>query len=304
MSTKTADQDVLETLKGLEPDSFVQMKVDLLEEGLTWLAEPIGYAPAVGAHLREAIVAVVEMAADVVREVVEEQVEAFKTKKAVARGVVAAGQAKVESKLVEGFTEQLSTGAKLFGAVVEAADDVSKIDGLIAELLKQLCGPALKKLVAKVMGDLQFADKDQIRESVQGARNAIDDLAKKQLNVQSVKLDYAFDEDAAKTLNVSLLATLRRAQRGEQIAFYVAASDVFKTTRGVALLLGDDHSDDNKQVVLDMMRQNRGYRGTMTRASSSKELHVNCDPQAKDWVKDYFKHYSSELDVKLTFARG
>jgi hypothetical protein len=75
-----------------------------------------------------------------------------------------------------------------------------------------------------------------------------------------INMNFAFDEQAARQLSVTNLQALAE---DESCTVLVAASPELKSTRGVALLIGDGHSDNNISFVTSLLKAGEGYKGTV-----------------------------------------
>ena len=125
-----------------------------------------------------------------------------------------------------------------------------------------------------------------------------------------INMNFAFDEQAARTLTITNLEGLAQ---GSSCDVLVASSPELKSTRGVALLIGDGHSDNNISFVTSLLKAGEGHKGTVlmkeegSTVFSGELVFTFSDDSAKELVKSYIAHYGSGNNritrKKLTFTK-
>ena len=178
----------------------------------------------------------------------------------------------------------------------------------LLELLGGVLGPPLEAVVAKVVPQFGLVDKDQVKQTVQGTRDAVAAQAEVLKQMATIKL-LGFDEEAAKKLTVQ---NLEKLDEGDSCKVIVAGGPQLESTRGVALLVGDGHSEDNVSFIAALVKADQAYEGTVLMKSKGSgpfagELVFRFSSgEAKEMVKSYTEHYGSGSEritrKKLTFA--
>jgi hypothetical protein len=299
---KSGHKDVMSLIDKLEADAFVQAKLDLIKMGLSWLVEPLGLIPNVGAIVRTAANLGFGLVLGTLKKAAAKQAAALEKK---------SGKANVDAEIQEaakliresalGYVKSvLEGGVKALAKPEEAAGE------FLMSVLGAVLGPPLERLVAEVVGEFDLVDKEQVKATVQDARDAVVAQAKELQAMTRIDRGFGFDEEAAKEITVKNLAAL---ERGKTCPVVVAASPELVTTRGVALLIGTGHSQNNASFVTSLVKSGQGCEGSLLmkekagRVFAGEIVFTFADGKAEAWVKSYISHYGSALiRQKVTFG--
>lgn len=300
--------DVMTLVDDLKEDDFVQMKLDAIQMGLLWAAEPLGFIPNVGTLIRTAINTATKQIIGTLKKAAEKQGEALRKKRKLTAKDFGEEIGVIQETLEECVKVEIESGVKAMSELDEYIKGDKDPAGVIIDIVAAIFGPSLQTLLAKVIPDLGVTNPDTVKATLQGARNSVDTLAQKELQVSNIKLDFAYDEPAAKALSVTNLKAL---DKGASCTIVVAASPNFKTTRGVGLLIGDGHSSDNITYIDALVKEGSGYEGTVIlkskggTTSKGEVVFQFTDGKAKELVKSYIQHYGTGdnriTGKKLTF---
>ena len=299
---KSGHKDVMSLIDKLEADAFVQAKLDLIKMGLSWLVEPLGLIPNVGAIVRTAANLGFGLVVGTLKKAAAKQAAALEKK---------SGNANVDAEIEEaakliresalGYVKSaLEGGVKALAKPEEAAGE------FLMSVLGEVLGPPLERLVAEVVGEFDLVDKEQVKATVRVARSAVVRQAKELQAMTLIDRGFGFDEEAAKEITLKNLGGL---EKGKSCPVVVAASPELVTTRGVALLIGTGHSQNNVSFVTSLVKSGQGFEGSMVmkeqagRVFAGEVVFTFADDKAEAWVKSYISHYGSSLTrQKVTFA--
>ena len=299
---KSGHKDVMSLIDKLEADAFVQAKLDLIKMGLSWLVEPLGLIPNVGAIVRTAANLGFGLVVGTLKKAAAKQAAALEKK---------SGNANVDAEIEEaakliresalGYVKSaLEGGVKALAKPEEAAGE------FLMSVLGEVLGPPLERLVAEVVGEFDLVDKEQVKATVRVARSAVVRQAKELQAMTLIDRGFGFDEEAAKEITLKNLGGL---EKGKSCPVVVAASPGLVTTRGVALLIGTGHSQNNVSFVTSLVKSGQGFEGSMVmkeqagRVFAGEVVFTFADDKAEAWVKSYISHYGSSLTrQKVTFA--
>jgi hypothetical protein len=298
-------QDVLVLLDDLNADAFVQMKLDLFIMGFTWLTEPLGFIPNVGALVRGTINTLVGQLVKTLKAKAEYQAKELKQQKSGK----AVDEFKESLKEVgNGFRELAVAGvAKALEGIVEAiAKPEEKLLQFILGLVNEALGVPMQKLLARVLGDFDLVDADAVKETVQSGRDAVDAGQKKVQKMLKIEMNFGFDEKDAYSLTVMNLGKL--SKKGDSSQVIVVASEELKAA-GVALLIGDDlYTKDQKAFVTSLLEAEHGFKGKVELTKEKKGVFGKAelvftftDKQAEKWIREYKEHWKGltvDTDIK------
>lgn len=284
--------------KGIGEDAFVKMKLDAIQMGISWVAEPLGFIPNAGTLVRTAVNGVTKVIIEALKDAAKKQAAAMRTKRGLKPDEVHEEIELIEKTVTGTVQSALENGIKTYKKWDEFVDGAKRLEAAEVALSAAMAvfGPAISAMLAKVIPDLGVTNPDTIKDSLRGARDSVADLAKKTQSLVAVKLDFAYDESAAKASSTKALKDL---PKGKSLKILVAASKEFKTTRGVGLLVGDDHTSDNFGMIDSLIREGSGFAGTVTMKDKGGTLSKGeivlefSDARAKKLVKDYFEHYGT-----------
>jgi tRNA G18 (ribose-2'-O)-methylase SpoU len=293
--------DVLGLIDKLEADDFIQAKLDLIKMGLSWLVEPLGLIPNVGAIVRTAANLGFGLVVGTLKKAAAKQAAAMEKK---------SGKVNVDAEIKEAaeIIRESTLGyvkAALEGAVKALAKPEEAAGEFLMSVLGEVLGPPLEKLVAEVVGEFDLVDKEQVKATVEKSWAALE-AQKKELQAM-VKIDksFGFDEEAAKAVTLKNLDGLAQ---GTSCRVVVAASPQLETTRGVAVLIGDGHGEDNVSFVTSLVKAGQGCQGTVLMKEKGGAVFAGelvftfSDDKAEAWVRSYVSHYGSGITrKKLTF---
>jgi hypothetical protein len=303
---KSAYDDVMRLIDKLEADDFIQAKLDLIKMGLSWVAEPLGLIPNVGSIVRTAVNVGVEAVVGTLKKAAAKQAKAAAAAKG---GTVEVDLAAEVDEAVDVIRESaLSYATTMTASFIKfISKPEEETAAFLLELLSGVLGPPLEAIVAKVVPQFGLVDKDQVKQTVQGSRTAVAAQAEVLKQMASIKL-IGYDEDVAKQRTIRNLDAL---DEGTTCKVIVAGAPQLEATRGVALLVGDGHTDDNVSFVTALVKTSQAYEGTVLMKSKGStvfagELVFNfSSPKAKELVKSYTDHYGSGdgriTRKKLTF---
>ncbi len=300
---KSGHKDVMSLIDKLEADAFVQAKLDLIKMGLSWLVEPLGLIPNVGAIVRTAANLGFGLVVGTLKKAAAKQAAALEKK---------SGNANVDAEIEEaakliresalGYVKSaLEGGVKALAKPEEAAGE------FLMSVLGEVLGPPLERLVAEVVGEFDLVDKEQVKATVRVAKRAPSSGRPRKLQAMTlIDRGFGFDEEAAKEITLKNLGGL---EKGKSCPVVVAASPELVTTRGVALLIGTGHSQNNVSFVTSLVKSGQGFEGSMVmkeqagRVFAGEVVFTFADDKAEAWVKSYISHYGSSLTrQKVTFA--
>jgi hypothetical protein len=303
LQIKGKKQDVLILLDDLNADAFVQMKLDLFIMGFTWLTEPLGFIPNVGALVRGTINSLVGQLVKTLKQKATYQATELKQQKS--------GQAVDEFKkglkeVGEGFKElaKSEVAAALEGIVEAIAKPEEKLLEFILGLVTEALGVPMQHLLARVLGDFDLVDADAVKATVQSGRDAVDAGQKKVQKMLKIEM-VGFDEREAYNLTVMNIGKL--SKKGASCDVIVVASEELKAA-GVALLVGDDlYTENHKAFVTSLLDADHGFKGTLT-LTKAKSVFQNAeltftftDKQAEKWIEEYkdaWKGLTVDTDIK------
>jgi tRNA G18 (ribose-2'-O)-methylase SpoU len=304
---KSAYDDVMGLVDKLEADDFIQAKLDLIKLGLSWVAEPLGLIPNVGAIVRTAVNVGVAAVLGTLKKAAAKQAKAAK---AARGGTVEVDLTAEVDEAVDVIRESaLSYASTMLESFVKVASNPEEeTAAFLLELLTGVLGPPLEAVIAKVVPQFGLVDKEQVKQTVQGTRDAVAAQAEVLKSMANIKL-LGFDEEAAKKLTI---LNLEKLDEGDSCKVIVAGAPQLEGTRGVALLVGDGHSDDNVAFATALVKTEQAYQGMVLMKSKgggpfAGELVFSFSSgKAKEMVKSYTDHYGSGSDritrKKLTFA--
>jgi hypothetical protein len=159
-----------------------------------------------------------------------------------------------------------------------------------------------------VVPEFGLVDKDQVKQTVQGTRDAVAQQAAVLQEMAAIPM-IGFDELNAKQVTIHNLEVL---DEGHSCKVVVASAPQLEKTRGVALLIGDGHSDDNDSFVTALLKTGLAYSGDVLMKSKGSGVFAGelvftfSDGKAKELVKSYIDHYASTggriTKKKLTFT--
>lgn len=284
--------------KEIGSDAFIKMKLDGIQMGISWVAEPLGFIPNAGTLVRTAINGVTKVIIGALKDAAKKQAAALAQKRGVTHEEVQLEIDTIKDTVVGTVQTALENGIKTYKKWDEFVDGAKKLEAAEVALAAAMAvfGPAISAMLSKVIPDLGVTNPDTIKESLRGARDSVADLGAKTKALVEVKLDFAYDEAAAKASSTKALKDLLK---GKSAKIMVASSKEFKTTRGVGLLIGDDHTSDNFGMIDSLIREGSGFAGTVTmkdkggRVTKGELVFEFSDARAKKLVKDYFEHYGT-----------
>jgi hypothetical protein len=301
--------DVMDLVDSLKEDDFVQMKLDAIQMGLEWAAEPLGFIPNVGTLIRTAINIGTKQITGTLKKAAAKQAEAMQKKRKLAAKDFSEEIDVIQETLEECIKQEIENGIKGLANIDEYVKGSKDPTEVILGVVAAIFGPSLQAMLAKVIPDLGLTNPDTVKATLKGARASVDTLGHQQLEISKISLDFAYDEAASKVISVQALKALGT---GESCSVVVAGSPQFKSTRGVGLLIGDGHSDDNVAYIVSLVKEGSGYEGTVTMknkggtASKGEVVFQFSDSKAKELVKSYVQHYGTGdnriTGKKLTFT--
>jgi hypothetical protein len=305
LRVKSKDKDVLVLLDKLEADAFVQMKCDLFMIGFTWLTEPLGLIPSVGAIVRGVINTLVGHLVESIKKAAQVQAKALEKQKNPPKPDDLPEEVKVALGVFK--DEALTLLKQTLESVVEfAAKPEEKALEFILDLVNAALGPPLHELLGRVIGTIDLVDKDAVKATVQSGRDAVLEGAKEVQGMLKIEISFGFDEQEAFNLTVLNLGEL--VDKGDSSDVVVIASDEL-TAAGVAILVGENrYTKDHKSFVQSLMDDKKGYKGTVVVKSPEKgvlqkgELVFNfSDGEAQRWIKDYIKHWKGITSKAVSY---
>jgi tRNA G18 (ribose-2'-O)-methylase SpoU len=301
---KKGHKDVMGLIDKLEADAFIQAKLDLIKMGLSWLVEPLGLIPNVGAIVRSAANLGFGLVVGTLKKAAAKQAAAKEKK---------SGNANVDAEILEAaeIIRESALGyvkSVLEGSVKALAKPEEAAGEFLMSVLGEVLGPPLERIVAEVVGEFDLVDKEQVKATVQDARDAVDKQANELKAMTKIDKTFGFNEEVAKAVTIKNLDDL---SQGQSCSVVVAASPQLETTRGVALLIGEGHSADNLSFADSLVKTGQGCKGDVLMKAKGGAVFAGelvftfADKKAEGeaWVKSYINHYGSDLTKKkLTFA--
>jgi hypothetical protein len=292
--------DVMSLVDKVKDDDFIQAKLDLLKLGLSWLVEPLGLIPSVGTIVRSAVNIGVGGVVGTLKKAAARQAEEAQRN----RGEIAVNVSPEINEAVELIRDSTLEYVKgmLGGAVKAFANPEEGAGELLLEVLGGVLGEPLQALVSRVIGEFDLVDKEQVKKTIQKGQAAVAAQAGELQKMAQINMAFGFDEQAAKALTTKNLEGL---DEGQSCAVLVAGSPELTSTRGVALLIGDGHTQDNMSFVTSLVKAGHGYRGTVqmkekgSALSSGKLAFSFSDKGAEQLVESYIKHYGTS-DNRIT----
>jgi hypothetical protein len=288
--------DVMDLVDELNEDDFVQMKLDAIQMGLEWAAEPLGFIPNVGTLIRTAINTGTKMITGTLKKAATKQAAAMRAKRKLAAKDFGEEIDVIKETLEECIKQEIENGIKGLANIDEYVKGTKDPSEVIIGVVSAIFGPSLQALLAKVIPDLGLTNPDTVKATLKGARASVDTLAHQQLEISKISLDFAYDEEASKAISIQALKAL---DKGASCPVVVAASPNFKSTRGVGLLIGDGHSSDNVAYIDSLVKEGSGYEGTVTMknkggtVTKGEVVFEFSDAEAKALVKSYMAHYGT-----------
>jgi hypothetical protein len=297
----------------LREEDFIVAKVDGVKIAISWAAEPLGFIPNVGPLVRTIINAVTEAVSGTLKKAAKKQGDAIRAKKnpptkkeefkeeidAAKETIMLTAQTVIEENLkaVKDIGELMKHAKDVGEHAKEAAHGAMSPEAAVAALATKLAlalvGPAMETALAEIIPALGMVSPEAIQATLNQTRSSIDTLTHQNLEFQSIKLDFAFDEGHAKGINVDVLDKLAE---GQSCQVLVASSSELKSTAGVALLIGDGHAKDNRSFVDTLINSGSGFTGDVTMKAKGRfgELEFRfADSKAKELVKEYVASYGS-----------
>ena len=159
---KKGNKDVMGLIDKLEADAFIQAKLDLIKMGLSWLVEPLGLIPNVGAIVRSAANLGSGLVVGTLKKAAAKQAAAKEKK---------SGNAKVDTEIREAaeIIRESALGyvkSVLGGGVKALAKPRGHGGEFLMSVLGESSGPPLEAIVAKVVGEFDLVDKEQVKATV------------------------------------------------------------------------------------------------------------------------------------------
>ena len=300
---KSGHKDVMSLIDKLEADAFVQAKLDLIKMGLSWLVEPLGLIPNVGAIVRTAANLGFGLVVGTLKKAAAKQAAALEKK---------SGNANVDAEIEE--AAKLIRESAL-GYVKSALEGGVKALAKPEEAAGEFLMSGARRSPGAAPGEARRRGGGRVRPGRQGAGQS--DRAGRQETPSSAQAKelqamtqidrgFGFDEEAAKGVTLKNLGGL---EKGKSCPVVVAASPELVTTRGVALLIGTGHSQNNVSFVTSLVKSGQGFEGSLVmkekagRVFAGEVVFTFADDKAEAWVKSYISHYGSSLTrQKVTFA--
>jgi hypothetical protein len=301
-----SQEEALSLVAKLKGDDFIKLKIDAIQKALEWAAEPIGFIPSVGTLIRTVVTSAGSLITGALKKAAEKQAKAADPRQANVDEEITEVKGILKDTILGEVKVAVESGAesiKDFAEYVKGAKDPSE---LLISIVTALLGPSLQTMLADIIPAFELASPDQIRTTLLGSRDAVTILANENLEMSRIQQDFGFDEATAKAESSRALGALGE---GQGCWVTVAASPVFESTRGVALLIGSAHSENNSHFVDALIQEGSGAGGTVTMKSKpglvmSGELvfNFNGDARAEKMVRDYIEHYGSAFTGQtLTF---
>lgn len=283
-----------EALAEMKPTDVEADRLAYVNLAISWLVEPLGFVPSVGSMIREFLLKQVET-------LIEARLEAMEKEEKVDQTVLDA----VESEFVNTVrSESPKWVAESAKAVGEAIKDGAKTPSeLIALVVESITGPILKKILAQLIEGGEPVTKEEVTKVL----GALDLKSFFILDDSEVPFNRpaGFVQDEAHKVSKAHLKTLAQ---GQSDVVYLAYSQSFVDTDGVALLLGGEgagHSADNVLFMISLINAGQGYEGTVQltkKGSTGSRGEVTFGhwkagggpsptQSAEDLVERYFKKY-------------
>lgn len=305
-------KEVMDLLSDLEGDDFIQWKLDGIKMGLSWAAEPLGFIPNVGPLVRSCINAAVDFAIGSIKKAAEAQAAAQKRGKKLTAAQMSSEIDEVAGVIQDQITNTLKnyieSSVEALTSIEEYAKGAKDPAEVILSVVAGIFGPPMQKLLAKILPSMTMVDADQIRATLQGGRDAVVGLANEHLEMNKIEQRFGFDETHAKETSTRFLKDMAEGAVADVV---VISSPGLESSRGVGLLIGTGHTDDNVSYAENQVQARHGHKGRVTMkskggATSRGELVFEfASPEAKTMVESYIEHYGTGdgrvTRKKLTF---
>lgn len=296
--------DIDKLLDQLKGDDFIQWKLDMIQMGLRWVTEPLGFVPTAGELIRSAVDAAVAAVIGIIKDAAKSQ-----AKDALKNSIPT-----VKKTITEVLREKTEEGAKNAAKAIyeEAQDKALELGDVMDKLSKgpegvaevivgsviKIAGEALSPLLEKVIPSMKMLDKEQIKSDLAASRKAAVDMNAKAKKMASIQTTFTLDDNKVKARTKDVILGLTE---GKTAPWLLILSPELKKSGGYALLVGAGHDPASEKFADTLLEAGHGWEGTVTAGSTGK-VYFDCDdPKAREGIKSYWNNYSgiSERELQL-----